>query len=152
MNPIFDLTWLVPLPPAVACALIILVTNRNKSLSSAIAIAGVVVSLIIGWAVAFSAFVDHDLAHHPVNETLFSIPTGWTDIDIGYALDPANALMLFMVPFLLVMIFIYARGYMTFPHHLKAADFPRPMRKARIPATVASWPTSRCLPWACWGW
>ena len=133
MNPIFDLTWLVPLPPAVACALIILVTNRNKSLSSAIAIAGVVVSLIIGWAVAFSAFVDHDLAHHPVNETLFSIPTGLTEIDVGYALDPANALMLFMVPFLLVMIFLYARGYMTFPHHLKAADFPEAHAEGKDP-------------------
>ncbi len=133
MTALYDLTWLVPLPPIAACALIILWTNRSKVLSSSIAIAGVGISLALGWAIALTAFRDHHLAGHPIDEILFRIPTGNTEIGIGYALDPANALMLFMVTFLLVMIFIYSQGYMTFPPHLSARDFPEAHAEGKDP-------------------
>jgi NADH-quinone oxidoreductase subunit L len=64
---------------------------------------------------------------------LFSIPTGTTELVIGYQVDPANALMLFMSSFLLVMIFIYASGYMTFPHHLNAEDYPQAQAQNKDP-------------------
>ncbi len=124
MTALYDLTWFIAVPPALAFVLIILFTNSNKVLSASIAIGGVLVSLVLGWGVAFTAFLDHHLAEHPLYETLFRIPTGASAIHIGWALDPANALMLFMVTFLLVMIFIYSRGYMTFPPHLKPEAYP----------------------------
>ena len=133
MTALYDLTWLVPLPPIAACALIILWTNRSKVLSASIAIAGVGISLALGWAISLTAFRDHHLAGHPIDEILFRIPTGNTGIGIGYALDPANALMLFMVTFLLVMIFIYSQGYMTFPPHLSARDFPEAHAEGKDP-------------------
>ncbi len=124
MTALYDLTWFIAVPPALAFVLIILFTHHHKVLSASIAIGGVVVSLLLGWGVAFTAFFDHHLAEHPLNETLFRIPTGTTAIHIGWSLDPANALMLFMVTFLLVMIFIYSRGYMTFPPHLRPEIYP----------------------------
>ncbi len=133
MTSLYDLTWLVPLPPLAACALIILWTHRSKRLSSGIAIAGVGISLALGWAIALTAFRDHHLAGHPIDEMLFRIPTGNTAIGIGYALDPANAVMLFMVTFLLVMIFVYSQGYMTFPPHLSARDFPAAHAEGKDP-------------------
>ncbi len=133
MTALYNLTWLVPLPPIVACALILLWTNRSKVLSARLAIAGVGLSLVLGWAIAFAAFRDHHLGDHPVDGILFRIPTGNSAIGIGYALDPANALMLFMVTFLLVMIFVYSQGYMTFPPHLSARDFPAAHAEGRDP-------------------
>lgn len=133
MTVLYDLTWLIPLPPALAFVLIILFTNRNKTLSSTLAVAGVGISLVLGWGIAFAAFRDHHLGEHPVNRTLFQIPTGTTAIDIGYALDPANALMLFMVTFLLVMIFVYSQGYMSFPHHLQPQAFAQAHAENRDP-------------------
>ncbi len=124
MTALYDLTWFIAVPPALAFVLIVLFTHHNKVLSASIAIGGVLISLVLGWGVAFTAFFDHHLTEHPLNETLFQIPTGASSIDIGWALDPANALMLFMVTFLLVMIFIYSKGYMTFPSHLQPADYP----------------------------
>ena len=133
MTAFYDLTWLIPLPPAAAFVLIVLFTNRNKALSASVAIGGVLVSLVLGWGIAFAAFADHHLGTHPLNQTLYEIPTGQTAIGIGYALDPSNALMLFMVTFLLVMIFIYSRGYMTFPPHLKSTDHPEAYAEHKDP-------------------
>ncbi len=133
MTFLYDLTWLVPLPPIVACALILLWTNRSKGLSSGIALGGVSLSLALGWAISLTAFQDHHLAGHPIDDILFRIPTGNAEIGVGYALDPANALMLFMVTFLLVMIFIYSQGYMTFPPHLSAREFPAAHAEGKDP-------------------
>ncbi len=133
MTSLYDFTWLVPLPPMAAFALIILWTNKSKALSSNIAILSVGISLLLGWSISLTAFRDHHLAGHPINEVLFRIPTGDTSIGIGYVLDPANALMLFMVTFLLVMIFIYSKGYMTFPHHLSAQDYPSAHAEGKDP-------------------
>ena len=41
--------------------------------------------------------------------------------------------MLFMVPFLVLMIFIYSSGYMTFPHHLQAAQYPTAYAQGKDP-------------------
>lgn len=124
MEGMFNLTWLVPLPPFAAFVVIVLFLNTNKRASSLVAIGAAALSLFLGWLIAFSAFFTDHFGAHPINERLFGIPTGNSEIAIGYALDPANALMLFMVSFLLLMIFIYSSGYMTFPGHLRKADYP----------------------------
>ena len=56
------LTWLIPVGPLLAFFLIMLVTNRSRTLSWLVAWAGVFSALILGWIVALSTVaVD---AHH----------------------------------------------------------------------------------------
>jgi len=124
MDGIFNAAWIVPIPPFLAFIAIVLGLNRNKRGSSLVAIGAVTISWLLGWGIALASFATKYLGTHPIDEKLYTIPTGTTDFVIGFAVDPANALMLFMVPFLLLMIFIYSNGYMTFPGHLKTADYP----------------------------
>ena len=133
MDGFLNLAWLVPIPPFVAFLLIILFLNGNKRVSSLTAILGVVVSMAIGWPIAFAAFTASHFGEHPVEGQLFQIPAGASEISIGYQVDPANALMLFMVCFLLLMIFIYSAGYMTFPPHLRKEDYPQAYAQGKDP-------------------
>lgn len=133
MDGFLNLAWLVPVPPFLAFLAIVLFLNRNKTVSAIAAITGVLVSLLLSWPIAFAAFFADHFGAHPVEDQLFSIPTGASAISVGYQVDPANALMLFMSSFLLVMIFVYASGYMTFPPHLKPAAYPEAARQGKDP-------------------
>jgi NADH-quinone oxidoreductase subunit L len=133
MEGIFNLAWLVPIPPFLAFAAIILFLNPNKRVSALTAIGAVAISWIIGWGIAFSAFFSGHFGEHPIEGLLFTIPTGNSEFPIGYTVDPANALMLFMVPFVLLMIFIYSSGYMTFPGHLDKDEYPEAYREGKDP-------------------
>ncbi len=115
---IFNLTWLIPLPPLLAFFAIILFTNRNKRLSSNVAIGAVAVSWILSWLVAITFFVKPELVEHPFDVVVPWIPTATTTFNMGVAVDAVTAGMLFMVGFVLTMIFVYSSGYMTFPGHL----------------------------------
>ncbi|MGD1994876.1 MAG: NADH-quinone oxidoreductase subunit L, partial [Anaerolineae bacterium] len=113
----FDLTWLIPLLPLAAFALIVLWTNRNHLLSTWIAWIGIGLAWILGWAILALSWGDiHSLTPpgggHPV--PLFTIPTGTTALGLGFQVDTLTALMLFMVPFVCLMIFIYSKGYMNY--------------------------------------
>jgi NADH-quinone oxidoreductase subunit L len=133
MEGFVNLAWLVPIPPFLAFLAIILFINRNKSVSALVAIGGVVITFLLSWPIAFYAFFSDHFGEHPVEGTLFSIPTGTSAIDVGYLVDAPGALMLFMVSFLLVMIFVYSSGYMTFPHHLSAAAYPDAAAQGKDP-------------------
>ncbi len=133
MEGMFNLAWVIPIPPFLAFLTIILFLNGNKRGSSLVAIGAVSISFILGWGIAFASFFTEHFGEHPIDEALYSIPTGATNLVIGYAVDPSNALMLFMVPFLLLMIFIYSSGYMTFPGHLRSEDFPKAYAQHKDP-------------------
>jgi hypothetical protein len=92
--------------------LITLFANKNKKLSALIAIAAIAVSWVISWVVFFQAWFDHHFYEHPIELPLFSIPTGASAIELGFRVDSLTAVMLFMVPFVCLMIFIYSWGYM----------------------------------------
>lgn len=133
MERFFDVAWLVPIPPFLAFLAIVLFLNKNKTVSALTAIFGVVVSWVLSWPIAFTAFFTQNFGEHPWEGKLFAIPTGGSEIMIGYQVDPANSLMLFMVSFLLVMIFVYASGYMTFPGHLKPEMYPVSYKQGKDP-------------------
>jgi NADH-quinone oxidoreductase subunit L len=133
MEGFLNLAWLVPVPPFLAFVAIVLFLNPNKTVSAYTAIGGVIFSLLLSWPIAFTAFFTPHFGEHPHEGTLFTIPTGATEFVVGYQVDPANALMLFMSSFLLVMIFIYASGYMTFPGHLTQEAYPFAHRQGRDP-------------------
>jgi NADH-quinone oxidoreductase subunit L len=110
----FNLTWLIPLLPLLAFAIIILFTGKNRKLSHSIAIGAIGLSWIIGWGVAFSAFTTPHLNEHPIHFHADWFPTGTTWFSIGTWIDPLAAITLFMVPFVCLMIFIYSVGYMGY--------------------------------------
>jgi NADH-quinone oxidoreductase subunit L len=113
------LTWLIPVGPLLAFFLIVLFTNRSKTLSWIVAWAGVFLALILGWTVALNVATEsiHHLEEHPsvVESAISWIPIGdffqGTWINIGVAVDPLTAVTLIMVTFAITMIFIYSVGY-----------------------------------------
>jgi NADH-quinone oxidoreductase subunit L len=113
----FNLTWLIPLFPLASFAIIVLFTNRNRLLSTWIAWIGIGLAWILGWTVFFlswSNFPDLTPPVHNYPLPLYSIPTGAVELTVGFQVDTLTGLMLFMVPFVCLMIFIYSRGYMNF--------------------------------------
>jgi NADH-quinone oxidoreductase subunit L len=133
MEGFLNIAWLVPVPTFLAFVAIVLFLNPNKTVSALTAILGAVFSLILSWPIAFTAFTTEHFGESPVYGELFHIPTGASSMMIGYQVDPANALVLFMSSFLLVMIFIYASGYMTFPAHLSPEIYPVSYQQGRDP-------------------
>ncbi len=111
---LFDLTWLIPLFPFLGFFLIILFTQEHEKLSHSISIGAIGLSWFLGWGVAFSAFATPHLGEHPVHFQIPWVPTASTWLNIGTWIDPLAAVMLFMVPFVCLMIFIYAVGYMGY--------------------------------------
>lgn len=118
------LTWLVPAGPLLMFFVIVLFTKHNRTLSWILAWAGVISSLVLGWILAFSMFgvyLAGDLRHpqalieQPVQVASsiawipFAEASNW--LRIGVSVDPLTAVMLFMVPFAVFMIFIYSVGY-----------------------------------------
>ncbi len=113
------LTWLIPAGPLLAFFLIILFTNRNRTLSWLLAWAGVFLSLGLGWTVAINTIVTdvYHLEEDPtvVHDVIEWLPIGdffeGTWLEIGIAVDPLTSAMLIMVTFAVTMIFIYSVGY-----------------------------------------
>jgi NADH-quinone oxidoreductase subunit L len=113
----FNLVWLLPLLPLLSFALIVLWTNRNRLLSTWIAWIGIGLAWILGWTIFFLTWrVIRDLTppYGSYQVPLISIPTGGTELQLGVQVDTLTSLMLFMVPFVCLMIFIYSKGYMNY--------------------------------------
>ncbi len=113
----FNLVWLLPLAPLLAFAIIVLWTNRNRLLSTWVAWIGIGVAWILGWIIFFlswSNFPELTPPTHDYPVPLFSIPTGSMMLNLGFQVDTLTGLMLFMVPFVCLMIFIYSKGYMNY--------------------------------------
>ena len=110
--------WLIPVYPLLAFAIIILGLNRNKKASAWLAVGAMVLATIHSWIIVFDtvgAFLAD--AHHGFHVEGWSLsfqwlPTGYTVFNTGFAVDGFTAAMLFMVPFVCLLIFIYATEYM----------------------------------------
>jgi NADH-quinone oxidoreductase subunit L len=106
----FQLLWLIPALPLLSFFAIVLFTNPNKRLSSNIAIGAIGLSWLISWVIIFQVITTPHF--QPVDLPLAWMPTGNKIFDIGVMVDPFTAAMLFMVPFVCTMIFVYSQGYM----------------------------------------
>ncbi|HET6846346.1 MAG TPA: NADH-quinone oxidoreductase subunit L [Anaerolineales bacterium] len=119
-----SLTWLIPLPPLLAFFLIILVTNRSKALSHAVALAGA----FLAWAMAMIVFARalsaSALAEAPIQSFLNWIPTADTWLKVGILVDPLTAITLFFVAWTVLMIFVYSVGYHNFGQPAGTHDVP----------------------------
>jgi NADH-quinone oxidoreductase subunit L len=114
------LIWLIPVFPFVAFGLIALFANRWNALSHWIAIGALLISLVLGMIVVFTAFVEggHYMGEHPFENAQDWLPTGETFLRLGVVVDPLAAVVLFFVLVTLLCIFVYSVGYMNFgtPH------------------------------------
>jgi len=109
---IYNLTILLPVLPFLAFVLIVLWANRSKQLSARLAMGGIGLSWLIGWAIAFTAFGAQDIAENPFRMVRDWLPVGRAWQAFGFMIDPLSALMLLMVPFVCFLIFVYSYGYM----------------------------------------
>ncbi|GIK43054.1 MAG: NADH-quinone oxidoreductase subunit L [Chloroflexota bacterium] len=118
MNFLFDFIWLIPVYPLIAFAAIILGLNRSKKGSAGLAIAAIILSTIHSWAIVFNTIGAYMAdAHHGLHIDGWSLPVEWIPagtsvFNTGFAVDGFTAAMLFMVPFVCTLIFIYASEYM----------------------------------------
>ena len=129
------LTWLIPAGPLLVFFLIVLFTNRNKTLSWILAWGGVFLALLLGWIVALNVVTSfigdpHHLVEHPtvVESSLAWLPIGlfpnW--LRIGVSVDALTAIMLIMVTTTITAIFIYSVGYHRWGEgHIEGCCLPR---------------------------
>jgi len=110
-----NLAWLIPLCPLLAFAVILLAAQRHTRLSHWLAIGGIGVAFIfaqlIFWTAVFGALDISSLRAFPW------LINGGAIAALGLWLDPPALVMLFMVPLVCLMIFIYSTGYMSGDSH-----------------------------------
>jgi NADH-quinone oxidoreductase subunit L len=107
--------WLIPLPPLLAFFLIILLTNRNKSISHTIAVGAAFLSWLGSMMVFIRAIQVEHLGEHPfISSPVNWLPIGENWFSIGIQIDPLSAATLFFVAWTIFMIFLYSVGYQNF--------------------------------------
>jgi NADH-quinone oxidoreductase subunit L len=108
------LMWLIPLPPVLAFALIVLFINRSKALSHTVAVGAAFLSWLGSMIVFVRALGVEHLGEHPFESSVPWLPTGTTTLNIGVLVDPLTAAVLFFVAWTVLMIFLYSVGYHNF--------------------------------------
>jgi len=110
------LTWLIPLPPVLAFAFILLFTNRSKWLSHTVGVGAAILSWLTSMAVTvFYAFRVEHLGEHPIADSIPWLPVGTSSwFKIGVLIDPLGAAVLFFVSITIFMIFLYSVGYQNY--------------------------------------
>ena len=107
------LTWLIPLFPFLAFVAITLGAHRDKMTSRRLAVGAIVVSFVLAQVIFWKAVLP------PVSggDAVFESVVGW--FLIGTAVfrasvwvDPLTAVMLFTVPLVCLLAFVYGAGYM----------------------------------------
>jgi len=109
------LIWLIPLPPVLAFFLIVLFTNKSKTLSHTIGVGAAMLSFIGSMVVFFRAIGVEHLGEHPFVDSIPWLPVGsgsW--FSIGVLIDPIGAAVLFFVSITIFMIFLYSVGYQNY--------------------------------------
>ncbi|MEW5960042.1 MAG: NADH-quinone oxidoreductase subunit L [Chloroflexota bacterium] len=118
MNFFFDTIWLIPVYPLLAFAIIVLGLNRSKKASAGLAVAAIALSTVHAWIIVFNTIGVYMADPHQGLHidgwqlSLRWIPIAYDYFHTGFAVDGFTAAMLFMVPFVCLMIFIYATEYM----------------------------------------
>jgi NADH-quinone oxidoreductase subunit L len=114
MEFIFTLVPLTIVIPLLVFAAIILFTNPNNRLSSNLAIGGIAIATVISWGVALVTILSGaGVWEETWQVSIPWLPMGTSVLDVGLEVDSLTAAMLFMVPFVCMMIFIYSQGYMN---------------------------------------
>lgn len=105
------LAWLIPIFPAVAFLIIGFIAKKSKGTSSAIAISGMLLSLIFSLGVFYEVIISKVSIKEPIEYAVswLSVPV---KIEAGVLIDPLTAVMLLIVTFIGLLVEIYSLGYM----------------------------------------
>ena len=117
MDFFFNLIYLIPLYPLLAFALIVLGLNRYKKASAWTAVGAIGLSTIHAWLIVVTTIADMARGEQGIHIAGWNFSFDWIPLasayfPTGFAVDGLTAAMLFMVPFVCLMIFIYATEYM----------------------------------------
>lgn len=104
-----DYVWLVPAFPLVAFILILFFGRSLKERSAWLGVLFMLASFVVALAALIQRLGVEQV--EPVNFEWLSF--GHVVITMGYELTPLNALMLFIVSLVSLLVHIYARGYMA---------------------------------------
>lgn len=109
--------WLVPLLPALAFLIIVLLSRPWPRLSALISLAGMAASCFFASLAAYGVFTNHHFTEQPLVYATRWFSLGLPgmpelQINVGVQLDPTSAMMLFMVSFIATFIQLYSVGYM----------------------------------------
>jgi len=118
------LIWLIPLPPLLAFAAIVLFTNRWKGLSHGLALGGAGLSWLAAMVVFIRALGVEGLGENPFRAQINWLPVGDEWLQIGAQIDPLSAVTLFFVAWTVLAIFVYSVGYHNYGQ--PAGDHDRP--------------------------
>lgn len=110
-----DLAWLIPLPPLLAFVAIILYAHRDQALSRKLVINGMSVALLLAlivfWQAATLPVGGGERAYE--SAPIRWLSTGKERLALGVYVDPLTAVMLFTIPLVSLIIFVYSKGYMN---------------------------------------
>lgn len=118
------LIWLLPLPPALAFALIVLGAHRSNRLSHGLALGGMGLSWALAMVVFARAVTTPELGLHPFASSLDWLPSGTQALRFGVLIDPFSAVTLFFVAWTCLAIFVYSVGYHNFGKPRDPQDTP----------------------------
>ena len=118
------LIWLLPLPPALAFALIVLGAQRSNRLSHGLALGAMGISWALAMVVFARAVTTHELGLHPFASSLDWLPSGSEALRFGVLIDPLGAVTLFFVAWTCLAIFVYSVGYHNFGKARDPQDTP----------------------------
>ncbi len=125
-----SLVWLIPFPPLLAFFIIILFTNKNKALSHTLAIGLMALSWALSWGIFFNALGLAHFGEEVLNAVIDWLPFGspavanTAPLQLGVLVDPLTAVMLFFVPLICLLIFIYSVGYSNWGKPVDPHDKP----------------------------
>jgi NADH-quinone oxidoreductase subunit L len=109
--PVETFIWLIPLPPLVAFALIVLGANRSRKLSHTLAIGAAGLSWAASMWVCWKAAGVKELAANVLGSTINWLPVRTDWLTVGVRVDPLTTVTLFFVAWTILCIFIYSVGY-----------------------------------------
>jgi NADH-quinone oxidoreductase subunit L len=111
-----NLAWFIPLFPFLAFVAVPLITNRYRKLSHGVVIGGIAVAFLLAQIVFWRAVTlpVGGGEHAYQSPSIHWLSAGTELFRLAVYVDPATTIMLFMVPLVCMMIFIYSVGYMNF--------------------------------------
>ncbi len=122
------MAFLLPLPPLLAFAVILLFTRRSRGLSTAVAVGMLALSFAGALILIGGALQSGNLADKPITQSIVWIPgapaNGGGAIRIGVLVDGLTVLTLFFVAVTLLAIFLYSIGYHNFGGPQGREDIP----------------------------
>jgi NADH-quinone oxidoreductase subunit L len=111
-----NLAWFIPLVTFLAFVAVPLLTYRNRKLSHSVVIGAIAIAFVLAQIVFWRAVTlpVGGGEHAYESPAIHWLSAGLEQFDIAVYIDPAATVMLFMVPLVCMMIFIYSVGYMNF--------------------------------------